>query len=259
MMAQWGNEGTLVLSVDDMDIEAVSRTDPGVPKSQRPPMRLIIAEAVALIGAPSALPLDPVPQTVRRGDGHAVLVLPALLGGDPYTTFVRQFLTSLGYSAHGWNLGLNIGPTKRLLDGASDRLVELSNLYGPLSVVGFSMGGLFARWLSLRMPDRIRQVITVCSPIHEPIRNFWLPLEPFLGLWPSNDILKVSQEIARPLPVPGTFLFSRDDGCVNYASCWDTNATADDHIEISGPHVLIARNPRVLDILAQRLARQVGV
>src|SRR5271165_2266934 len=223
--ARWSNEATFISSVNEMDTATVVRTDPASAKSQRPSMRLIVAEAFALIGPSSAPQLQPTSRPVRAGDGHAVLVLPSLLSGDTYTTLVRQFLTSHGYSAHGWNLGLNVGPTKRLLDGAAERLIELSDIHGPLSVVGFSMGGLFARWLSLRMPDRIRQIITICSPIREPVRNFWLPLEPFLGLWPDNDILKLSEEIAQPLPVPGTFLFSRDDGCVNYTSCWDANAT----------------------------------
>jgi len=117
------------------------------------------------------------------------------------------------------------------------------------------VGGLFARWLSLRMPDRVRQVITVCSPIHEPARNFWLPLQPVLGLWPGADLTKLANEIAQPLTVPGSFLFSRDDGLVNFAACRDTSAPAEDNIEFSGPHVLMARNPEVMVIVTQRLAR----
>jgi hypothetical protein len=108
-----------------MDIETFVSIDPEAIKSQRPPIRLIAAEAVTLI-ATSFTQADLMPPTVHRGDGHAVLVLPALLGGDPYTAFVRQFLTSVGYSAHGWNLGLNVGPTKRLPEGASYRVIELT-------------------------------------------------------------------------------------------------------------------------------------
>ena len=241
-------------SVNKMDAEAFVRAE--VPKPRRPPIRLTAAELIALIGTSLTDPVAPCVQTPQRGDGHAILVLPGLFVGDASTDFARQFLTSLRYSVHGWNLGINIGPTKELLDGAADRLIELSDLHGPLSVVGFSMGGLFARWLSLRMPERIRQVITVCSPIYEPIRNFWLPVEPFLGLWPAHDFSRVVEEIVQPLPVPGTFLFSRDDGAVNSAVCLDINAKTEDNIEISGPHVLVTRNPRVMEILAQRLARR---
>jgi pimeloyl-ACP methyl ester carboxylesterase len=211
---------------------------------------------MALISRPTRFPLDQIEAMAPKGDGHAVLVLPALICRDRYTVRVRRFLTAIGYSAHGWNLGVNIGPTQRLLDGAAARLIELSDEHGPLSIVGFSMGGLFARWLALRMPDRVRQVFTVCSPIHEPARNFWLPLHPFLGQWPGVDLRKLMDEVAQPLPVGGTFLFSRDDGLVNFAACLDASAPPLDNIEIGGPHVLIARNPQVMTILAERLARR---
>ncbi len=184
-----------------------------------------------------------------------MLVLPALARGDPYTAQVRDFLRRIGYSAHGWDLGTNIGPTKRLLDGSTARLIDLSNRHGPVSLVGFSIGGLFARWLALRMPDRVRQVITVCSPIHEPARNFWLPLGPLLGVWSGADLYKLSEEMARPLPMPRTVMYSREDGLVNWTACVDA-ACPEDCIEITGAHVLIACNPQVMTILAERLAGQ---
>lgn len=227
-------------------------TTPGRPRLSR-----TLAEAVALIRPARQPPIDVLLAGAPKGGGHAVLVLPALAHGDAYTTHVRQALTAIGYQSYGWHLGVNIGPTKRLLDGAADRLVELSDQHGKVSLVGFSMGGLFARWLSLQMPDRVRQVIMVCSPIHQPARNFWLPLQPFLGLWRGANLAALTEQIAQKLPVPGTYLFSRHDGLVNGAACRDTNAPAEDNIEINGPHVLIARSPQGLRIVAPRLALNV--
>jgi pimeloyl-ACP methyl ester carboxylesterase len=214
-----------------------------------------VAEAVALFDHPAMPSMDSMVAGAPRGDSHAVLVLPALCRGDPYTAGMRRLLTALGYTPYGWTLGVNIGPTRRSLAGVADRLATLSDRHGPVSLVGFSMGGLFARWLSLRTPDRVRQVVTVCSPMHEPARNFWLPLDPLLDLWPGIDVRALAEEIAQPLPVPGTFLFSRDDGLVNPDACWDPHAQPADNIEIDGPHVLIARNPKVWEIVAERLAR----
>ncbi|HEX3991455.1 MAG TPA: alpha/beta fold hydrolase [Acetobacteraceae bacterium] len=184
-------------------------------------------------------------------------MLPAWLRGDGYTVTTCRFLTAIGYSAHGWKPGVNIGPTRRLLDGAVHRLIELSDANGAVSLLGFSMGGLFARWLALRMPERVRQVVTVCSPVQQPAKNFWLPVEPLLRRWPGVDLADLAGEIIRPLPVPGTFLFSRDDGIVNCAACRDP-ASVEDNIEIGGSHVLIARSPEVMAIVAQRLARQLA-
>jgi pimeloyl-ACP methyl ester carboxylesterase len=225
--------------------------------SRRPPLWRTIAEAVALI-SPAARPsIELLRAAAPGGDGHAVLVLPGLWRGDPHTREMRQFLTSVGYAAHGWALGVNIGPTKQLLEGIAGRLIALSDQHGALSIVGFSMGGLFARWLSLQMPGRVRQVITVCSPIQQPAQNFWIPLEPLLGLWPGVDLRKLADEVAQPLPVPGTFMWSRDDGLVNCAACRDPHAPPEDNIEFSGHHVLMVQNPQVLKVVAQRLARNI--
>ncbi len=214
-----------------------------------------MAEVVAFLTPSPPLPWRQFTAAAARGDGHAVLVLPALMRGDGYTVEVRQFLAGLGYTPYGWELGVNTGPTRRVLDGVADRLADLAAAHGPVSVVGFSMGGLFARWLSLHWPDRVRQVITVCSPIHDAAGNFWLPLKPFLGMWRGSDLERLADEAARPLPVPLTCLFSHDDGVVNWPSCCDASVLPDDTIVIDGPHALIARNARVMAILAERLAR----
>jgi hypothetical protein len=252
-----GSERTGILR-GRSEIETGGGRSAGPLISRRPPLRQTLAEAVALVRRVTKPSLDTlVHDEAPAGDDHAVLVLPALLRGDGYTASVRQFLTGIGYAAFGWQLGVNIGPTKRLLDGAVGRLIALSDLHGPISLLGFSMGGLFARWLSQRLPDRVRQVITVCSPIHEPAKNFWLPVAPLIGHWPHVDLVELAEEIARPLQVPGTFLFGRDDGIVNCAACQDASAEAE-NIEISGPHVLIAQSPEVMAVVARRLARAIS-
>ena len=222
---------------------------------RRPPLRQTLAEAVALLSPTPTLEIDKLIARAPRGDGHAVLVLPALLRGDRYTEQVREFLAEIGYVPYGWQLGINIGPAKRLLDGSQERLRLIAEKHGPVSVVGFSLGGLFARWLSLRSPQHVRDVITLCSPIHDAADSFWLPLKPFLNMWPDMDVAALAGEIAQPLQVPLTCVVSREDGIVNWRSCCDLDAPPADVIEITGPHALIARSPTVLSIVAERLAR----
>ena len=217
-------------------------------------MRLTANEAMALFMPSPRIPMAALVDAAPSGDGHGVLVLPGLGHSDSYTATVREFLNTIGYNAQGWGLGLNFGPTQHLIDGAIERLVALSDRYGPLSVVGFSMGGLFARLLALRMPERVRRIVTVCSPIHEPARSFWLPMEHAMGLWGGAELDRMADEIRHPMPVPSTSLYSRDDGIVNWAACIDSSATAE-AIEISGPHVSIAQNAEVLAILGKTLAR----
>ncbi len=101
-----------------------------------------------------------------RGDGHAVLVIPGLGASDRSTLILRRFLSTLGYAAYGWELGRNIGPTARVVSGLPERLHECRARHdGPVSVIGWSLGGIFARQLGRRHPDVVRQVITLASPI----------------------------------------------------------------------------------------------
>jgi hypothetical protein len=221
---------------------------------RRPPLRRTLAELAALIRPAPAIPLDVLVAQAAPGDGHAVLVLPPLGRGDDITAMTRTFLARIGYRASGWELGVNVGPTRRLLDGSATLLERLHGVHGPVSLLGFSLGGLFARRLALRSPALVRTVITVCSPVNDPAAAFWLPLAPFLGLWRGHDLGALADEVRQPLPVPRVVLFSRDDGIVDWRSCVDASCPGD-CFEISGPHVLIVRSAQVMRIVAERLAR----
>jgi pimeloyl-ACP methyl ester carboxylesterase len=215
-----------------------------------PPFSRTVREAVAFLTRSPALSID----DLARGDGRPVLVLPPWFCGDPRTAKMRVALRSLGYAAAGWGLGANLGPTPRLLDGAAERLSALFEAQGPVTVVGFSMGGLFARWLGQTMPHRVRSVITVGTPIRDPMHSFWLPVAPFTRLWRGVDVAALAEQVAGPMAVPVTALFTPDDGLVDPAACYDEAAGAENNIAYRGGHVVMARNQEVLTILARRLA-----
>ena len=110
----------------------------------------------------AARPLLP---RLPRGDGHPVLVLPGLLADDVSTRALRTVLRKLGYDVHGWGLGRNIGPTAACVNGIRDRSTELTDRYRqPVTVIGWSLGGIFARDLARRSPESVRQVVTLGSP-----------------------------------------------------------------------------------------------
>ena len=222
----------------------------------RPSLRRLAAEVAAFATRWRALEFDPMAtHALPRGDGHAVLMLPPIFRGDAYTDTARAFVTGLGYSAYGWKLGTNIGPTARLIDGAARRLMEVYGRRGPVSLVGFSLGGLYARLLAARYPDSVRQVITVCSPIDRPANSVFIPLEPFLDFWPGVDLRQLAAEVSAALPVPSTCIYSRDDGIVSWSSCCDPNGAIADNVEVRGCHITMGRNLETLAILAGRLAR----
>lgn len=197
-------------------------------------------------------PAPPDLADLPRGRGHVVLVIPAFLMGDLSTMPLRQFLTRCGHRAYGWELGVNWGPTLRLLDGLRTRLAELNVLEdGPVSVVGVSLGGVLARDLAYDRPRDVRQVITVVSPFHLPTASTIEPLVRLCSLFhaPRIDLVR----LAAPLSVPSTAIFTRDDGIVAWQSCIaeDKSCRA---VEVVGQHLTICRNPEILRVLAVQLA-----
>ena len=110
----------------------------------------------------AARPLMP---RLPRGDGHPVLVLPGLLADDVSTRALRSVLRRLDYRVHGWRLGRNIGPTPACVSGMRQRVDDLSDRYGrPITLVGWTLGGIFARELARQTPHPVRHVPTLGSP-----------------------------------------------------------------------------------------------
>lgn len=200
----------------------------------------------------------PALQRLPRGDGHPVLVLPGLLADDASTQILRRTLRRLGYRVHGWRLGRNIGPTEECVGGMRDRVSELSDRYGrPMSLIGWSLGGIFARDIARQTPESVRQVITLGSPfrlergtqtratkvfdryahLHVEHRDF--PLE--------ADGL--------PLPVPATSIYSHLDGIVHWQTCLNLPGERCENIAVYGSHLGLGHHPAVIYAIADRLAQ----
>ena len=108
---------------------------------------------------------EPLLQRAPAGDGHHVLVLPGFLADDCSTLGLRWHLRNLGYTTHGWDLGRNVGPTREIVAGMRQCLDSLADEYGEkISLVGWSLGGIYAREMAREVPEEVRQVITLASP-----------------------------------------------------------------------------------------------
>src|ERR1700756_5562315 len=115
----------------------------GSEKPSAPPLRLYLSDPRRAAGEVGLL-LGPLPliKALPTGDGHPVLVLPGLMAGDDSTWPLRRILRRLGYRAHGWRLGRNLGPTPTAVTGMRDRLDDLHLRYHePVSLIGWSLGG----------------------------------------------------------------------------------------------------------------------
>ncbi|MBB6251754.1 alpha/beta fold hydrolase [Nitrospirillum iridis] len=212
----------------------------------RPPYRRLWGELWSL---PSYHPAPPPPQPA--GD-RTVLVIPAFLTSDAFTRPLRDFLARCGHAAVPWGQGINWGPTAAARDGLRRRLDELHGVSGALvDLVGISMGGLLARDLAQDRPDRVRRVVTIGSPVRLPTAS---PLEPLIRLCARHYPEDLDPErLSRPLPLPTTAIYSRDDGVVAWQSCWVPEPLGQ-VVAVDGAHVTMCRNPQVLQALAHALA-----
>ncbi|MFC4942819.1 esterase/lipase family protein [Pseudonocardia sp. GCM10023141] len=195
------------------------------------------------------------------GDGHPVLVIPGLLAADSSTRPLRGSLRRLGYHVHGWRLGRNIGPTEHIVDGMRDRLFELADRHGrPVTVIGWSLGGIFARELARRTPDAVRQVITLGSPIRlecESQTRAFSAFEQYSHLHVEKWELPLEHG-CEPLAVPATSVYSRTDGIVAWEACLDEVGPRTENIAVVGSHIGLGHNPGVLWAVADRLAQPEG-
>jgi pimeloyl-ACP methyl ester carboxylesterase len=223
---------------------------------RRPPLRLLARNIADFLvpadrpGAAQALARAP------RGDGQPVLVLPAFLKADGATLYLRRFLEQLGYDAHGWRLGINIGPTDAALDGSRRRLLELRRRHGrKVSLIGHSLGGVIAREIAKLEPGSVRQVITLCSPFRPPIASNVELAYRLFARWHSAAVPALWRDIAAAPPVPTTALFTRDDGIVSWTSCVEPPSARCESIEVTGCHTTMASNTQALALVADRLAQ----
>jgi pimeloyl-ACP methyl ester carboxylesterase len=198
-----------------------------------------------------------------RGDGHPVLVLPGFIGNDESTGPLRWALRTLGYEAHGWDLGRNVGPTDFVLDGMEARLEILHRQYGePVSLVGWSLGGIYARELARDNPRAVRQVISLGSPFRmrrDDRSSIQHIAERFEASWRPDALRRALAEHEKPpLSMPSTAIYSRSDGVVSWELCVVDAAGDHENVEVYGSHTGLGFNPAAVYAVVDRLSQPAG-
>jgi pimeloyl-ACP methyl ester carboxylesterase len=221
-----------------------ARPDPR-PLRRRAAVLAVTEPARALASAGAFAAGLPLLGRAPRGEPHPVLVLPGLMASDLSTRTLRVWLGRLGYPVVGWALGRNRGPTEEVVDQLPVLLDRLAREHGsPVSVVGWSLGGIYARRLARQAPRQVRQVISLGSPFSLADRRV------------HGSRLHASRgSLARPLAVPSTAVYSRWDGVVDWRACRQEPGPTSENVAVRSSHLGMGHDPAVLWVVADRLAQ----
>jgi pimeloyl-ACP methyl ester carboxylesterase len=172
---------------------------------------------------------------------------------------MRSYLGDLGYDVIGFQLGRNL-PTPELTQRLRDRLSDLQIRDGrPISIIGWSLGGIYARRIARQAPDWVRLVVTLGSPFR-PVEGEESVAAPFVRAMSSRGRMERPHVAAgdTPLPVPSTSIFSRTDGIVPWRACLNTRGGPHETLEVTGSHCGLGHHPAALWAIADRLAQAAG-
>jgi pimeloyl-ACP methyl ester carboxylesterase len=183
------------------------------------------------------------------------------MASDLSTRVLRLWLARLGYPVVGWALGRNRGPTQEVVSELPLLVDRLANEHGTsVSIVGWSLGGIYARRLGRRAPRQVRQVISLGSPFGVPDHSAddspgvraYQRLAPVQA---GGRVQSARGSLARPLPVPSTAVYSRWDGVVDWRACRQQPGQRSENVAVRSSHLGMGHDPAVLWVVADRLAQ----
>ncbi|TDR22397.1 esterase/lipase family protein [Marinicella litoralis] len=207
----------------------------------------------------------PLLQTTPKGDGHPVLVLPGFLASDFSTKLLRTFLKSRNYKPYGWKLGRNMGRHSDPITGCGpaiiQRLKDIHQKHGEkVTLIGWSLGGIYARELARQQPALVRQVVSMGSPFcnNQRANHATKIFEKTSGYKLTDMCPKLLKNMPTPPPVPSTSFYSKSDGITAWQCCVEQDSELTQNIEVVCSHLGYGHHPAVMWALADRLAQADG-
>jgi pimeloyl-ACP methyl ester carboxylesterase len=219
-----------------------------------------IKEVRAILEILAHFSARPLMKLMNRGDGHPVIVIPGFLATSHLTSQMRTVLSRQGYDVYDWGQGVNLGYSQDKIDNLVQLVSKIKFDTGKdVSIVGWSLGGLYARAIANTIPEHIRQVITLGSP-------FMMPTDA-LKEKPDSLVVKAFQAINPDIesmsslchlwinspPVPTTSIYTKTDGIVNWSYCQEVENKISENIRVNGSHTGLMHNPIALIVVLDRL------
>jgi pimeloyl-ACP methyl ester carboxylesterase len=209
---------------------------------------------------PSWPALQRAPRANAGADGYRVIVFPGLSAGDLSTVPLRKYLDSLGYVTAGWNQGLNLGPRPGVIEAARQQITDAFNQSGrKVSLIGWSLGGIYARELAKMLPEMVHCVVTLGTPFAGSPKSThaWRLYEFASGRKTHSE--HAHFDLPKAPTVPTSSIFSRSDGVVAWQGSIQAPCSVNPHtenIEVFASHVGMGLNPSAWWAVADRLSQK---
>ena len=215
---------------------------------------LVMLEARAPLEYAAKVAAAPWLNRLPTGDGHPVIVYPGLGAADFTTLPLRNFLRQRGYTPYAWKQGFNFGPKHGVLKSCREQLQQVASRHGEkASLIGWSLGGVYARELAKEQPENTRCVITLGTPFngHPRATNAWR-LYKLVSGQSTHDPALIEQIRGTP-PCPTTSIYSKTDGIVAWQCSLNPEGPCSENIEVHASHIGMGMNPLALYAVADRL------
>jgi pimeloyl-ACP methyl ester carboxylesterase len=168
-------------------------------------------------------------------DGPPALVIPGFVANDRTTMELRRALAEGGWRVHPWSMGWNLGASEDVIDGLAKRIEDIWD-GRKILLVGWSLGGVFARELARKVPDKVRAVVTLGSPFSGDAHwnNVWRLYEWVAGH--KVDEPPIERIFDKP-PVPSLAIWSAKDGIVAVRAAKGLAHESDEAVEMACGHM----------------------
>ena len=229
----------------DTDTKAPARAERHGLSQPSPWLKLL--EPRAALETLCLVPTSPLWATRERGDGRPIMLIPGFMAADGSTWPLRQYLSYLGYDARPWDQGRNRGVPQEDAAKLAARLDDIVTADAPITLIGWSLGGVIARETARLRPDAVREVITLGTPV-EGGPKYTLTAD-YYAAQPGGDLDAFEQHVhninRNGITQPLTIIYSTSDGVVGWQAAIDRYNPQARHVRVAGSHFGLATNPRV--------------
>ena len=217
-----------------------------------PPLRMLARESLSFAYMRMTASFGPIAKLQQSPTRQPIIVIPGFMASDLTTERLRRSLNAAGYEAHGWGLGRNRQITADLF-ARMEAYLDTLNLDDPVTLIGWSLGGLIAREFAKHAPHRVAKVITLGSPFSGGPRanNAWRLYEVIAGHKVDNP--PISAILHEKPPVPTIAFWSANDGIVAARSACGLPGESDQQIELDCTHMAYVARPAAIAAIAAAL------